>query len=99
MIKRIRITASTHDGKYMSWETTPIQIEEASGDLLKWIYESMVEEEQRHCQLQEAEAECDYLIKEMADGKTRIMLSGEWIDEHTALWLCRAREEHIEQNK
>ena len=47
MIERIRITAITHDGKYMSWETTPIQIEEASGDLLKWIYESMVEEEQR----------------------------------------------------
>ena len=41
MIRRIRITAIMHDGRMTSRETTPIQIETAKGDLLKWMYEGM----------------------------------------------------------
>ena len=45
MIEKVRIVIITHDDKYMVRETTPIEIETAKGDLLKWMYEDMVEEE------------------------------------------------------
>jgi hypothetical protein len=41
MIERIRLVAIMYDGRIAERETTPMQIETAKGDLLKWMYECM----------------------------------------------------------
>jgi len=47
MIERVRITIITHEGKFLTSETTPLQIEHTGGELLNLMYSELEKAEQK----------------------------------------------------